>query len=703
MTELESKEPGDGILQQKGLWRRQVSSIPSLLGGKSVWVPLTIELVQQIGTGNVLDLNEVPKVSFESEGLQSNAGGASPRKKPASWKEYYQFLRGMNLVEKSNGALKLTPAGVALQSDPSPDQLARIMADRFRLFSEVLSILSEHNMTVEEVHEVVQKEFEPNSKTSMMTRSRMDWQEKLGLITSVGGRKWAATTAGREFVSNRTLVSPGIFEKEGSADVNIEAAPPEIDALLEDLRDSVRSHESRNTYNIWVPSPHVSPNKVNNLRTIINATINRIDREELFSFICDTFALKRSSVESMFPFMRASGLIVEVGRGVYEATPAARAWIESDDDINFIRILHANMRFVGEMIKFVEADVLRSETYSEANLYGLNTDKCRWIVSFMLSVELIEEPRYGSLRATALGCALMKELPLSPVPLVDDSSKFQVAAEVPEPVVPEEESTSMDIVRYSRDPHGQGLKMGRAFENSIHRAFRLMGFDARVISGSGDTDVLIQWIEEDGSRSAAVLEAKSRSNGMVSHTDISDVAIETHKDRNHAQHVAIIGPSFSGDTIRNMAKQRKWCLIEAEQLANLVNSVNTVGLKPSEAAIMFKFPSGLSDLDELLASRSRELEVISFLFSKLVEEFEETGEAISARDIARDGRKTELAPRTDEIVSAIDLVSRFQLDALRSVDSSDDPRYATYQLGDVSSSARKLRAIADAIEKLPFN
>lgn len=173
-------------------------------------------------------------------------------------------------------------------------------------------------------------------------------------------------------------MTPATFDAASEQVLDIAEPPAEIAALLGEFSTSARIHDSRSTYNIWVPSPPSSPNKVENLRTIINAALHRIGREELFSFICRTYSLKRSSVDSMLPFLRASGILVEVGRGVFEATPAARAWIESGDDLNFIRILHANMRFVGEMIRSVENDVTRNEMYTEASLFGLNVDKCRW-------------------------------------------------------------------------------------------------------------------------------------------------------------------------------------------------------------------------------------------------------------------------------------------------------------------------------------
>jgi hypothetical protein len=116
---------------------------------------------------------------------------------------------------------------------------------------------------------------------------------------------------------------------------------------------------------------------------------------------------------------------------------------------------------------------------------------------------------------------------------------------------------------------------------------------------------------------------------------------------------------------------------------------------------LFLVPNGLSDLDDLIADRRRELDIVSFLLTKLAEEESEVGEAISARDISRDGRRTELRPSVEEIVNAIDVISGLHVGALRLVDAADDPKFATYVLGDALAGARRLRALADAIDSRP--
>lgn len=699
---VESLASVGDLSAQRALSRGQVSAIPGLLGGKGVWLPLVLDLVRLVGEGKATELDSIAEISFDLSNVELRQGGTAPKREPATWREYYSFLRGLRLVESSAGGLRLDDAGLKLQASPDAETLAEIMADRVRLFAETLLAVVEKPLTLEEADDLIQSSYKQSWRSRGNTRVRMDWQEVLGLIESVGNRRWQATSSGRLLLQERLLVTPDAFGVEHESIVDIAEPPAIISESLDELRTNVRTHESRSTYNIWVPSPPSDPNKVENLRTIVNSAFERIEREELFSLICKRFNLKRSSVNSMLPFMRASGLLTEVGRGVFESTPEARAWVESGDDLNFIRIIHSNMRFVGEMIRAVEGDVTRNVMYAQAKSYGMNTDKCRWLASFLLDTDLIEESRYGSLRATARGVALLAQLPLADPPPLPGGLANDAAAVAQHAIVEPEQGLGERLDKISREPHFGGLAPGRGLEVALRDVFLSLGFEARTIGGSKDTDVVVRWSTPEGAKLTAIVEAKARSSGSANHTDVSDVAIETHKSRHQASFVAIVAPSFSGETIKEMAKKKSWSLLEAGQLGSLAEASRSLGLRPCDVGVLFQVPSGLSDLEDVIASHRRSLEIFSFVIAKLSEEAAESGEAISARDISRDGRRSELSPSVDEVVSAIESLSRLQVDVLRLVEDADDPKFATYALGDLSAGSAQLRAIADAIDRGPL-
>jgi len=672
------------IQRQRVEWRRKGWTIPDLRGGKQTWFSLVKDLVELVGSGQATDLDAHPDfLKIPS---------------PQPWRSYTPFLKGVGLVNNQAGILHLSEAGIKFRANPEKKQLADLIQDRVRLFGEVLEFLALTPSTIEEVDEQLCRAYGLNWANLSNTRKRMDWLEVLSLIEGVGNRKWATTAAGKSAMEDWCLVTPNVLENpdSDSGDIEITEPPAEIAVLLQGLADSPETHHKRSTYNIWVPSP----NRIDNLRLIIQTASERISRVDFFHFIEEEFHLKASSVESMLPFLKASGLLEEVGRNVYSATAAANAWLETGNDIDFIRILHSNMQFVGEMIKAAENDIVRNELYSQAKPYGLNADKARWIVGFLLEAGLLEEPQYLHLRATPTGMRLASSLPLAgkPVEELKDAITTQGEKETATSLIGELDSIIKRLIRSSRDPIAEGQAPGVAFEEAIARIFRFMGFDSERIGGSGDTDVIVRWKDDEGKSIIAIVDGKSKSNGQVSHSDISDVAIDTHKDKNNADFVGIIGPGFSGDTIRNHARKKAYALITDEQLSEIAHAFESIGLSPQEIGLVFQVPNGISQLDELIASKQRELEIISIVISRLNREQEMLG-GLSSRDLFFMSRDTSASPSLKELLSAVEILSKPEIGALRATDETRAPENTTYVLGNAKRTANRLRALASTIDK----
>ena len=679
-------DASDSLLAQRSRWMRQLSAVPNLRCAKDQMFPLTLELVRKISDGGAIDLGARPILS----------SGGSAR----TWREYSYALRAMGLAHNQKGALHLTTDGAELLSSESHSRLGSLMADRIRLFAEALGLLVREPLTVEEVNVELVEAYSLDWKTDGNARLRMTWLEVLGLVEWLGGGKQSATPEGRRLFATWETVRPeALVTRDASEETDIPEAPNEIAALLDRLSTAPGAHDARSNYNIWVPSPKSDPSKIENMRTSIIAASEPIKKEDLLTFIAERFGLKRSSVDSMLPFMRAAGLLQEVKRGIFVATPAAKAWLRSGSDIDFIRILHGNMRFIGELVRAAETRILRSALYQEGVRYGLNKEKVRWLTFFMLEAGMIVETSWSSIQATPTGLRFIETLPLAELPTSDAEV---MGSPVPALRVTEErgevEQIAECLVRTSTDPSADGKAAGLAFETSIESAFRRMGFQAHGLGGSGDTDVLVQWYDDKGSLRTAIVDGKSTASGHVAHTSISAIAIHAHKDKHVAEFVAIVGPSFSGDTIRNAAEKEKWVLITAAELGEVLTSADSLGLRPAELGILFEVPDGLSKLANLIEARQRELDIMSLVIARLKDE-KEIEEAVSPRDISMIERRSELAPNIEELLETFRFFARLDLDIVRLVDEGQEPRFVTYQIGDVRPAAKRLRALAAAIEK----
>lgn len=669
---------------KKSEWRKKSWSIPDLLGGKQEYFSLVKQLVELVGTNQATDM----EISPDLKGIVA----------PRLWREYAPFLKGVGLVGNHAGVLYLTEDGIEFKNDLTKRHLADIMQSRFRLFGEVLEIMTFESGTVQEIDSKLCESYKLNWSNCSNTRKRMDWLEILGLIEDIGNRKWKATESGCEVLKTWNLVTPDLLESfEGmTKEMSISLPPSEIEVLLQRLYEAPELHKKRSNYNIWVPSP----NRIDNLRVITQFAMERISRAELFQFIETEFNLKISSAESMLPFLKASGLIEEVGRNTYIATPAAKAWCETGDDLDFVRILHVHMRFVGEMIKAAENDVVRNEIYDEAKRYGLNREKARWIAGFLLEAGLLEEPQYLHLKATLLGNCFVHNLPLTDEIIYEEKHEMDDAV-----VMIDSDNFRVDTTKqlFDRlhtaafDPMAEGKGAGVAFEEAIADIFCFMGFDAKRIGGAGDTDVIVRWKDENGESMIGIIDGKSKSSGTVSHSDISDVAIETHKEKNNADFVAIIGPGFSGDTIRNHARKKGFALIIDTELIEIARMSSELGLSLQEIALIFEVPEGLSHLAELMSAKQREMEIITLVVSEFNKEQEMLG-GLSARDMYLLLRSTEISPSLEELLRVFETLSQKEIGMLSLVKEALSVENIVYELKSERGTVNRLRALAAAIE-----
>lgn len=673
------------IQKQKSEWKRKGWSIPELRGGKQDWFKIVTELVQLIGTGAVADLSLSPDLSISIQ---------------YPWRTYAPFLKGVGLISNRSGVLSLSDVGLDFLKSPSKRKLANLLHDKYRLVGEVLDLLVLHPKTVEDVDKELCRNYCLDWANLSNTRRRMDWLEVLELIQCVGNRRWGLTEEGKSILEEWVLVTPAVIDSNASVAEEIHIAPPpaEIEDLLFKLKEDSSLHDKRNTYNIWVPSP----NRIENLRTIIQFASEKVLRSDLFKFIEEEFSLKTSSVESMMPFLKADGLLEEVGRNVYVATSAAKAWCESGNDLDFIRIIHSHKRFVGEMIVAAEQVVTRNDIYAQAKKYGINTEKARWIMGFLLEAGLLEETQYLHVKATVLGIKFVSELPLMEINSIgsniDDSSKEVKASAETSPTAIQENSIFEALSIAARDPMAGGEASGVAFEEAIAAVFCYMGFDAKRIGGAGNTDVVVRWKDSEGKTITAVVDGKSKSGGTVTHGDVSDVAIETHKEKNDAEYVAIVGPGFGGDTIKNHARKKGFALITDIELADIARNAQTIGLSLPEIATLFKVPNGIAQLNELIATRKREQEIITLVISTFKEE-QDAMDSLSARDLYFLLRRTDLSPSLEELISAFSTLSKDEIGILTQIKKASATENITYAVQGETYCVNRLRALADAIEK----
>lgn len=115
-------------------------------------------------------------------------------------------------------------------------------------------------------------------------------------------------------------------------------------------------------------------------------------------------------------------------------------------------------------------------------------------------------------------------------------------------------------------------------------------------------------------------------------------------------------------------------------------------------ALMFKSPDGLSELEEMISSKRRELDVISEIIRQFCNK-QELLESLSPRDLFLLLLNSSIAPSLEELISGFDTLSNNQTGILKKVSKNSTLENVQYVLCDEKRTINRMRALANAMEK----
>ena len=387
---------------------------------------------------------------------------------------------------------------------------------------------------------------------------------------------------------------------------------------------------------------------------------------------------------------------------VFRTTQTARDWIDSGDDINLLRILHTTLGFVGLILKAAQQPegVKTTDLYDLRDPYRVEGATVRLLITLLEEVGAIEEVRYLIKRTTPLGNALLETLPEHIAESENEMSAEQDTAQTAEPVKPYYLALIDSLVVASKDPYYNDEPSGEGFERVISEAFRFLGAHAQHIGGSGNTDVLVS-LTEGNEFQRYVVDAKSKSSGIVDAGDLKETNLEEHRNMHDAAGIAIVGHDFSGGHIRSWASRKPASLISVERLGGAIAAHNEVGLSESDVGL---FLAGrFDDFDQSVDKKRRNLQLISLVISALIQacdsdEDDETDR--SPRDIWLEEKRGEIRPSQDELCEIVQLLAGPGIEAIEVALPNDDKSKTSYRLQrNPMTTARMLRALARFIEQ----
>jgi hypothetical protein len=110
---------------------------------------------------------------------------------------------------------------------------------------------------------------------------------------------------------------------------------------------------------------------------------------------------------------------------------------------------------------------------------------------------------------------------------------------------------------------------GKEFEEATEAAFKFLGFETQLISGSGNPDVVVT--AAMGEKTYRVLiDSKSRASGTVQQNDVNFQVLDKQKQNASADYVVIVGAGFSGGNLEEFATDNNVRLLAVSELRELL-------------------------------------------------------------------------------------------------------------------------------------
>jgi hypothetical protein len=603
--------------------------------------------------------------------------------------------------------IELTSASQAWLLDGTPETLIRALHNHVQFVGELLHEVdsSTGGLSQEELRSLAVEVYRMPWNTVDPVRKRTAWLRATGMIYLSFNNRVLLTERGAALLATLTIATADEVSGPGSTepDPSRLITPPEgeIATALEALdEEGLRARHFGFGY---MPRP-VGSTVTGTIRDLVDVIGQNGERSHFIEQCVERFELIEQSAPRVLSMLTTVGLAVQTSATHYSLTPLAEAWNASRSDLDLVRIFHARIAVVGELLDAVEyhdrAPAL-SRYAVEQYAFRHDVDGVRVRLHLMAAAGLLQEYGLGRFRITPLGEAFRKDLP-----------RLRAVSEIQRRKSPGTERTSQKV-ESTRDREASNeiiaselLAAGRDSENpdrlerAVRDAFRYLGFEAEQLGGSGKTDVLVSFSDSPGRTTIVSVDAKSAATGVVAEGSINFDTLGEHRKRHEATFSCIVGPTFHASRLPKWAKERDVALVETELLAAAVRRQSELALGTIEIAGIFDTSRDPAEvLNSAWQKAERRNQILTSVIAALSREAE-TADEVTRGTLSLDNlyfllrNDLEVKPDPESIGQAVAfLASPF----VASVSSTAKNVYVATEKP--ATIARKLRALALAAQK----
>jgi hypothetical protein len=609
--------------------------------------------------------------------------------------------------------VELTASAKAWIADGDELQLVRVLHESVQFIGELLFVISESTsgLTHEEIRGVAVDTYRIAWKNIQQARKWTSWLRAAGCVFLRFDGKVEITDTGRKLLSELAVATPD--DVNGSDVLALKSSgmltkPVGLIEVLIDELDDVKLRNRAFGYG-YIPRPMGSTIPAT-MRALMAIVGGKVERSKFIAECSKAFTLGDALAPRPLATLIALGLVIQTDATTYSLTELAEDWLESGSDLDLVRIFHAKIAVVGELLDAVEHhDKAPALSRYATKQYGFrhDVDGVRIRLHLLTAAGLLEQYALGRFRITRLGAAFRENLPRLKASDPDWTGVHSELSDKLEDNHPQSAAVR-PVSTFTSAPDAIADELTKAALDSTHserleaaicNAFRYLGFDAELLGGPGRTDVLISFSTSPGKTVVVAVDAKSASSGVVAEGSVNFATIGEHKKLHNAAHSCIIGPSFHQSRLPRWAKEQEVALLNTDILALAVRKQDSASLGTRELATIFD-PN--EDPERSLMQAWSKAERKSLLFSSVIVAL--SREAQGADNITKGSLsldnlyfllRSDLESRPDptEIEQAVSLLTSSLIESA----TRESGNYVITERP--VTIARKLRALALAVEK----
>lgn len=612
--------------------------------------------------------------------------------------EIYQRLSPAGLVARDDrGQWTLKEEALNWLNNSDPLYLIAVFHSHTRFIGELLASIASGSSSPGELQAAAARDYGLEWRSLDQIRRRATWLRITGMIERQFDGRFSLTEAGKFFLEHAELADPAklphrIIESMAGTSVTFSEPSP---ALL-DLMRQLNEERLLSRRHLIGYIPRSQRDVVAALRDLTTASHPTTTKHDLSEYCSKHFSISPSSFASAIQMLRTTGLLKQVGLEQYETTAAARAWLERDDPIELVRILHVHIRFIGELLAALdEADNPKDLAEIAREQYGISEDvgEIRVRLQVLRNSGLVVETAWGRHRITRLGEQFRESIPLERPKASTDQAKAAV-------VVAADRTDVEELCRNLKLAARNGAEP-RKLEQAVEFVFNFLGFNAQWMGGSGRTDVLVEAALDPSRRYSAIVDAKATGAAAVTEKHIDFDTLNEHSRHHKADYIAVVGISFSGDRLIERARKHGVVLLDIPTLERMIlqHAITPLSLTQMRSVFQPKdIAAPLVQLDLAWAAARREQRLLVRVLQQLHQE------AQTADPVLRGGMtidhlylvlRSEMTdpPSPAELRNVLDLLASPLIGAIEEKDRRyvvlEDPAVTSLRLSRLASAAQE--------------